>query len=75
MSEPITLYRGEEVMTVYAPSEAQRLIAEEGWRNEQGQETEGQGQAERDAQGWQEGGQEVVVTPVTRRAGRPKKAQ
>ena len=31
MSEPITLYRGEEVTTVYAPSEAQRLLME-GWQ-------------------------------------------
>ena len=74
MSEPITLYRGSLTVTVYAPSEAQRLMTQEGWHNEQGQETEGQGQAERDAQGREEGRQEIVVTPVTRKASRPKKA-
>ncbi len=33
MSEPITLYRGNETVTTCAPSEAQRLIAD-GWQTE-----------------------------------------
>ncbi len=41
MSEPITLYRGNETVTTCAPSEAQRLISE-GWTHEQGQRQEGQ---------------------------------
>ena len=32
MSEPITLYRGSETITLYAPSEAQRLVTAEGWQ-------------------------------------------
>lgn len=31
MSEPITLYRGAETVTTYAPSEAKRLLLE-GWQ-------------------------------------------
>jgi len=67
MSEPITLYRGSETMTLYAPSEAQRLVTVEGWQLTP-VVTEGT---------------PILVEPepdddvpfVMRRAGRPRKAQ
>lgn len=30
MAEPVTLYKGNDAQTVYAPSEVQRMVAE-GW--------------------------------------------
>lgn len=32
MSEPIKLRKGDQALTVYAPSEARRLVAQEGWK-------------------------------------------
>lgn len=69
MSEPITLYRDGDEVTIYAPSEVKRMMAE-GWTLEP---AESDGEVpfsfvpEDDTQ-------EVDVVPVKVKRGRPRKA-
>ena len=70
MAEPITLYRDGDELTIYAPSEVKRMMAE-GWTLEP---AESDGEVPFDFAP-EDDTQEVDVVPVKVKRGRPRKAK